>query len=456
VLVKVIKNNYCYIRSIINHQSNHNMKQLYALALLCFSFTYAQETAVTSWINQNAITIEDAGQETPLTNLKNSKSKIFRNVRLFGFGEATHYTKEFFDLKAKFFKHLVENEGVTLFMMEDVYVNSADVNRFIAGGEGDARQMAGNLGFSIWHNEEIMNLLQWMCTYNNGKPADKQVKFYAIDCQLWNNTNIVIKRFIEKYNVKTQEGTTVFLDSCTQSKFSDKKLASIKLTSNLKQFEVLKNDLKSNFIPKDAVQTADFNEALYALNVLNGCTKFLLKQDQDTRDKIMADNVSWLLQHYSEASKGFIWAHNGHIAKHDDKFYRMGIHLKATYGDAYYSMGFSYAKGKLIGMTKKDKKNVWLTYDLNEPVKKTYAEVLNTANASLYIINFKDALQNTAMKTFLNSRLLIIDEGSGGHYPGYKGKKEKLAELYDGIIFVKDVSVPVYIKDSVTANMIVD
>ena len=198
------------------------MKHFYALALLCFSFTYAQENAVTNWINQNGITIEDAGQETPLTSLKNSKADIFKNVRLFGFGEATHYTKEFFDLKGKFFKHLVENEGVTLFMMEDVYINSADINRFVAGGEGDARQMAGNLGFTLWHNEEVMNLLQWMRTYNNGKPADKQVKFYAIDCQLWDNTNIVIKRFIEKYNVRTQDGTSVFLDSCTQSKFSDK------------------------------------------------------------------------------------------------------------------------------------------------------------------------------------------------------------------------------------------
>lgn len=429
------------------------MKHLYALALLCFSFTYAQETAVTNWINQNAIIIEDAGQETPLTNLKNSKSDIFKNVRLFGFGEATHYTKEFFDLKAKFFKHLVENEGVTLFMMEDIYGYSADINRFIAGGEGDARQMAGKLGFTLWHNEEIMNLLQWMRNYNNGKPADKQVKFYAIDCQSAAITNVVIRQFINKYSIKTQEGIGAVLDSCATLSSSTKKEHIAKLTDYQKQLETLKADLSNNFTPKDAVQIADFNEALYALNVLNGYTNFLLKPDPDTRDKIMADNVRWLMQHYNETSKGFIWAHNGHIARHAGKFYRMGIHLKEAYDNAYYSMGFSYAKGKLIGMTKKDKKIVWLTYDLNEPVKKTYAEIFSSATAPLYIVNFKDALQNPAMKTFLNSNLLIIDEGSGGHFPGYKGQKEKLAELYDGIIFVKDVSVPVYIKESVPENM---
>lgn len=429
------------------------MKHLYALALLCFSFTYAQETAVTNWINQNAIIIEDAGQETPLTSLKNNSSNIFKNVRLFGFGEATHYTKEFFDLKAKFFKHLVENEGVTLFMMEDIYGYSADVNRFVAGGEGDARQMAGKLGFTLWHNEEIMNLLQWMRNYNNGKAADKQVKFYAIDCQWAANTNVVIKQFINKYSIKTQEGIGVVLDSCIALQFLNKKERIEKLAGYQKQLEILKTDLTNNFTPQDTIQIADLNEALYALTILNRYTNFLLKPDQDTRDKIMADNVSWLLQQYGSGSKGFIWAHNAHIAKHAGKFYRMGIHLKEKYGDAYYSMGFSYAKGKLIGMTKRDKKIVWLTYDLNEPVKKTYAEVFNTANAPLYIINFKDALQNPALKTFLNSNLLIMDEANGGHYPRYNGKKDKLAELYDGIIFVKDVSVPVYIKESVPENM---
>ena len=430
------------------------MKHLYALALLCLSFTYAQETNVIDWINTNAITIEDAGQETPLTNLKNSKSDLFKNVRLFGFGEATHYTKEFFDLKAKFFKHLVENEEVTLFMMEDIYGYSADINRFIAGGEGDARQMASKLGFTMWHNEEVMNLLQWMRNYNNGKPADKQVKFYAIDCQSAAITNVVIKQFINKYGIKTQEGIGTVLDSCVILQSSNKKEHVTKLADYQKQLETLKTDLTNNFTPKDAVQIADLTEAFYALTILNGYINFLLKPDPDVRDKIMADNVNWIMQHYGADSKGSIWAHNAHIAKHGSKFFRMGIHLKAKYSDAYYSMGFSYAKGKLIGMTKKNKEIVWLAYDLDKPVKNTYAEVFSKANAPLYVINFKDALQNPAMKTFLNSNLLIMDEGSGGHYPGYKGKKEKLAKLYDGIIFVKDVSVPVYIKDKVPASML--
>ena len=431
------------------------MKHFYVLALLCLSFTYAQETAVIDWINKNAITIEDADQETPLTNLKTNGSDMFKNVRLFGFGEATHYTKEFFDLKAKFFKYLVENEGVTIFMLEDIYYGVAEINTFLEGGEGDTRQLTGNLGFTIWHNEEVMNLIQWMRNYNTGKPAEKQVKFYSIDCQSGFNTNKVIKRFIAKYSIKTEDGISTVLDSCAMLSSYSKKKDKTKLDGYIKKLETLKTDL-SNFSPKNADELRDATEASYALTVLQKFLNFLLQPNPDYRDKVMADNVSWILQHNGESSKGFIWAHNAHIAKHGDKFYRMGIHLKEKYGDAYYSMGFSYAKGKLIGMTKKNDEIVWVAYDLDKPVKNTYAEIFNKADASLYAIDFKKALQNPAMNTFLNSNLRIMDEGSGGHFPGYKGKKEKLGQIYDGIIFVRDVSVPVYLKDKVPASMIIN
>ena len=166
------------------------MKYIYVLALLCFNLTHAQDAAVTDWVNKNAIVIEDANQDTPLTNFKAKGSDIFKGVKLFGFGEATHFTKEFFDLKVKYFKYLAENEGVTIFMIEDIHSNMYEINNFIKGGEGDAAQLAGSMGFLLWRNEELQGLLQYMRKYNEGKPADRQLKFYSIDCQSGANTNV--------------------------------------------------------------------------------------------------------------------------------------------------------------------------------------------------------------------------------------------------------------------------
>ena len=57
------------------------MKYIYVLALLCFNLTHAQDAAVTDWVNKNAIIIEDANQDTPLTNFKAKGSDIFKDVK---------------------------------------------------------------------------------------------------------------------------------------------------------------------------------------------------------------------------------------------------------------------------------------------------------------------------------------------------------------------------------------
>jgi len=430
------------------------MKYIYVLALFCINLIHAQETAVTNWINKNAIVIEDANQDTPLTNFKAKRSDIFKGVKLFGFGEATHFTKEFFDLKVKFFKYLAENEGVTLFMMEDVYNNFYEINNFIKGGEGDVREITGNFGFALWRNEEVMGLVQWMRNFNRGKPADKQVKFYSIDCQTGTNTNVNLKRFITNYKIITQEGISTVLDSCSAISIFSKSKDEAKLNGYLQQLQTLQNDIEEDFKPENQDQANDLKDALYTLNILNQFTGFVLQTTQQYRDKCMADNVQWILQHNGPAAKGFIWAHNSHVSKEDTKYKRLGMHLKNTFGNAYYSVGFSYAQGKLYGVDVNDKKEVvGVVYNVINPEKKTPEAVLNQAGAPVFFIDFKQAAQNTAMNSFLNAKLKCMDTGADGFNPKWWGVKAKLADMYDGLIFVREVSLPHYIQGRVRETM---
>ena len=57
--------------------------------------TYAQDDKVVSWINENAIKIEDANPDTNLSIFNNNIPKKFASAKIFGFGEAAHQGKEF-------------------------------------------------------------------------------------------------------------------------------------------------------------------------------------------------------------------------------------------------------------------------------------------------------------------------------------------------------------------------
>ena len=125
------------------------MKKKYLIIVMLFSLfvVNGQNDKVVNWINENAIKIEDSNPDTRLSIFNNSVPNKFSDAKIFGFGETTHQGKEFFDIKAKFFKYLVENQNVKVFIMEDSYTSEAGINEWISGGKGNAETIAKN--FSI-------------------------------------------------------------------------------------------------------------------------------------------------------------------------------------------------------------------------------------------------------------------------------------------------------------------
>ena len=83
---------------------------LVGVAFLLSFYLRAQKYETIKWINNNAIKIEDADSNTKLSIFNVDIPDKFENSKIFGFGEATHHGKEFFDLKAKFFKYLVRTQ----------------------------------------------------------------------------------------------------------------------------------------------------------------------------------------------------------------------------------------------------------------------------------------------------------------------------------------------------------
>ena len=425
-----------------------NMKKICLIALLCFNFGYAQDAEVVNWVNKNAMTIEDANPDTSLTFLKANDPGIFKDVTLFGFGEATHYTKEFFNLKAKFFKYLVENEGVTVFMMEESFGHADDINDYLAGGKGNSDELTGLLGFGVWRNREVQGLITWMKTYNEGKPEAKQLKFYGIDNQFGDKTNVVVKNFITKYNIKTQPAAAALLDTCS---YLDRRYVKDKdLKKYLKQLDALALDIMNG----STAPAKELDAVLHALTVLKQSVQHTLQPSSKDRDKAMADNVSWVLQHEGAGTKAFIWAHNGHIAK-EGLLLRpsMGSYLKAQYGKAYYSMGFSFGYGKLYGQVKDGKRYKGVLHTIPEPFKESYGAVFSKAAAAVFLLDVKQAQQDAVMKAFLSSNHTTIDTGGGGYNPLYKGGKEDIAELYDGLIFVREISHATYMEERLPESM---
>jgi len=201
------------------------MERKYLILVMIFSLfiVNGQNNKTVKWINENSIEIEDVSPDSELTVFKDNTPNKFANAKVFGFGEASHNTKEFFDIKAKFFKHLVKNQGVKTFIMEDSYQAESGINEWISGGEGDIKTIAKNFNIGFWKNKEIVNLLFWMRNYNRNKTKENQIRFYGMDIQLGTKINTEIREFVTKNSIQIDEKLLKIADSCANKKIDYRK-----------------------------------------------------------------------------------------------------------------------------------------------------------------------------------------------------------------------------------------
>ena len=412
---------------------------------------YSQNDKVVSWIDENSIIIEDANPDTQLIIFNDNVPKRFADAKIFGFGETTHHGKEFFDIKAKFFKYLVKTQNVKVFIIEDSYPSEAGINEWISGGKGNVETIAKNFSIAPWYCKEVVNLLQWMRNYNLTKTKDQKIRFYGMEIQIVQNINNEIRGLVEKYNIPISEEILLIADECANKKIEYNKKTdwADEKIPKLKEIESVLLNFKKGINNEN---NKEFSSTIRALNYLIKYTYFIQNSKNTVRDLKMFENVKWIIENETANGKAFIWAHNEHINNKEMLSYgsgwiSLGGHLKEYYNDYYYSVGvgFDFGKGSLRGfVVRKNKPNYWKTYQIDEPFRKTYSKTLFEAKEDIYFIDMYDASKSITADFFSKKTKQLILGGAGFNPNKYYLIPKKFSEMYDGLIFVKNITVPNY------------
>jgi erythromycin esterase len=422
---------------------------LLGFILLVSFYLYGQDEHVVNWINVHAIEIEDAHPNTQLSVFHSNIPKKFLEAKLFGFGEATHHGKEFFDIKAKFFKYLVENHDVKVFILEDSYPSEAGINEWISGGNGDAATIAEHFSLAPWYCQEVVDLLAWMRDYNQGKAINDQIRYYGMDIQHVEGIDREIRDFVKKYRIPVEEEFLLDVDRCVVKRVDYMKSNdwADKQIPKLKELERVIVDFQKS-VPK--AKEHDFDATLRALHYLIQYTYYVQQNYSQDRDLKMFENVKWIVEHYAFNGKAFIWSHNEHVnhkgfGHHNHRnIYNLGRHLKEYFKDDYYSVGFDFGGGALEGYVfKPNEKTQWRVYEVNEPFPKTYAQTLYRANSEIFFLDM--SLIQTEKTNFFKKKNKQLILGGPGYNPNQNNLYTKrFSEMYDGLIFIKKISVPSY------------
>ncbi len=167
------------------------------------------------------------------------------------------------------------------------------------------------------------------------------------------------------------------------------------------------------------------------------------------RDKYMAENIEWILEHEGPDSKIMLWAHNYHVSKNAgiNTNKTMGSYLKKLYKDQYYVIGFDFNKGSFRAVDARVGK--LKTFTVPEAKEGSSGHFFSSLNMPEFFIDMENAVKtNSSAKKFFTRKItqrtaraaFSMEWKNGGYI------QDPLYDYYDGLIFVNETTATIPMK----------
>lgn len=384
--------------------------------------------------------------------------QILGNVRVIGLGEATHGSREFFQVKHRLLEFLVREMGFTLFGMELDEGGAKEINDFVLRGEGDRARVLTGQGMSQWDTQEVAAMLDWMRAYNLTAPEGKKVHFAGFDFQANDRSRqdvIAYLRRVAPERVATADSTLAplvrrpdparlsFVEFYTYS--PAQKAATVAGVKEL--FEHLETN-QQRFVR--STSAAEFEEVLQSARRMmqfvdahsrTGYEQNKAESGVATRDRYMAENVARTVAGAGPQARMVLWSHNEHVRR---DAYNMGYYLGQRYGSRYYSLALDFDRGgfralEIAGKTPAPLKE----FTVGPAFQESVSWAMRRAGKGSAFVDFRGAPQTGPAAEWLRRPHAMRSIGNGyapGNPGGYYRAPVVLGTSYDGILFVEQTT----------------
>jgi len=312
---------------------------------------------VRSWLADNAIHLDSVEAGNGFEDMQPLK-KLIGEARLVLLGEATHGTREFFQLKHRMLEFLVNEMGFTIFGIEATMPEAFDINEYVLTGNGDPAKALAGLYFWTWDTEEVLDMIRWMRQYNTDPSHEKKVKFYGFDMQYAPRACRVMLDYLRKIDPEqaaaSENAFAVLANPYTEQDFprlakEKKEEAATSINALLKNFDERKPDYMEH------TSATEWALARQHAQIVAQYIEWQFSGKRAVRERSMAENIRWILDQEGPNAKIVIWAHNWHVSTPPNGG-SMGVHLRKVFGNDMVVFGFAFNQGSFQARDSSEKR----------------------------------------------------------------------------------------------------
>ena len=425
------------------------------LTLALFFSSGCQESSkdeiIVSWVQQNAIPLSHVEAGHSFEDLQPLK-QVLQDVHIVGLGEATHGTREFFQVKHRLLEFLVTEMEFNAFSLEDSYSACEAINEYVLYGKGDRASVLSNLAYVPWDTEEFSALLDWVRTYNQGVSEEKKVRFYGQDPVLNNSGRQTVLQYLRMHSPGLLSVADSLFHVLAQEEakwpMQIDDASRMILEAALPKLDGLQDHLATNRERLVSLSSVtEFEDVSQYVRMMEQFAIMGIAGQNAVRSPFKAENVSYIINHERPGAKLILWEHNEHITGYGNESELigdslinpyMGEVLRRNFGNQYYAFGFEFNEGTY---------QTRMLYpgqpsgDLKEnsvppaPVE-SLPWYLSQSNIGNMILDVRQSAKDEIVDQWLNAPQMVHQASWGYQDPAEIFNEIKIGRFYDGIIYI--------------------
>jgi protein-L-isoaspartate(D-aspartate) O-methyltransferase len=287
------------------------------------------------------------------------------SARLVLIGEASHGTSEFYRMRARITRALIERRGFDFVAAEADWPDAAEIDAYVRHDPDHRPAFKPFQRFPrwMWANTAVMEFVHWLRDFNADGPDDaaRLAGFHGLDLYSMHTSIEAVLEYLDDVDpdaaevargrygclMPWQNDPTLYGHAVLTGSFDECEEDVVRMLHDLldKRMEYVRRD-GARFV--DAIQNARLiaSAERYYRSMYRGSVS-----SWNLRDQHMFETLEMLLDLYGPDSRGVVWAHNSHLgdasatAMGDRGEHNVGQLSRQAYGDDAYLIGFGTHTG---------------------------------------------------------------------------------------------------------------
>ena len=247
------------------------------------------------------------------------------DARVVLIGEASHGTSEFYRMRDKISRALIETKGFNFIAIEADWPDAARIDHYVRHREYRPSEWTAFSRFPIWmwRNNEVRAFVDWLRSYNAAQKPTSRVAFHGLDLySLYDSIRFVLE-YLENVDPESAKVARERYGCLTPWQSDPATYGHAALTGRYPTCEAdVAHALRDLVQKRQAYAVHDgelFLDAVQNARLVANAERYYRimyygsRASWNLRDEHMFNTLKTLLAYHGEHSKGIVWAHNSHI-----------------------------------------------------------------------------------------------------------------------------------------------